>query len=266
MDVTGKTAFVTGTGQGISRLLAERLAKAGCDVIGCDLDEGRQGEVRTAVEGAGARYTALSADLSDTEAARAVARDAAGIGFDVLVNNAGIVTSGRYLGSDWAVWEKTLRIDLLAVMAITYEALGHLRGRPEAHVVNMSSVAGVVASPGQAAYCAAKHGVTGFTRAIELECAGSNVAVTSVHPTMVRTRMIDGVKGSRSVPIIEPSEVVDAVMDALATPRSAIFVPRRMRWLMDVFPRLLPDTARRMGLKDASAISWLETQKGLPDG
>ena len=266
MDVGGKTAFVTGTGQGIGRLLAERLAGAGCDVIGCDLNEARQAETRAGVEAAGARYTALAADLSDTGAARAVTREAARTGFDLLVNNAGIVTSGRYLGDAFETWEKTVMIDLVAVMAITYEALGHLRERAEAHVVNMSSVAGVVASPGQAAYCAAKFGVTGFTRAIELECAGSSVAVSTIHPTMVRTRMIEGVTGSKNVPVIEPAEVVDAVMDAIRTGKPTVFVPPKMRWLMDVFPRVLPGTAKRMGLADESAQSWLGTQKGLPDG
>ena len=108
--------------------------------------------------------------------------------------------------------------------------------------------------------------MTGFTRAIELECAGSSVAVSAIHPTMVRTRMIDGVTGSKNVPVIEPGEVVDAVMDAIRTGKPTVFVPPKMRWLMDVFPRVLPGTARRMGLKDESAQSWLGTQKGLPDG
>ena len=265
MDIRGRTAFVTGTGQGIGRLLAERLAAAGCDVIGCDLDEGRQAETRAAVEAAGARYTALSCDLADTDAARVMTRAAAKIGFDVLVLNAGIATSGRYLGDTFETWERTVMIDLMAVMAMTYEALGPLTEKPAGHVVFMSSIAGVAAAAGTAAYNAAKFGVTGFGRAIQMEYEGSRVGVSIVHPTMTRTRMIDGVRGSRSVPVIEPEQVADAVMASIAAGGGTVFVPRRMRWVMDVFPRLMPGTAGRLAQRDDSAKSWLAAQKGLPD-
>lgn len=267
MDLSGRTAFVTGSGRGIGRALSVRLATEGCDVVGCDLTAEGQSETGHEVEAAGRRYTALAADLSDADEAARVARAAIEAGpLDIVVNNAGVVTSGRYRASDFETWHKTVRIDLIAVMAITYEVLDHLRGRPRAHLINMSSVAGVAASAGQAAYNAAKFGVTGFTRSIGMECAGSKVSVTCVHPTMVRTRMIDGVTGSKNVPVIDVAEVADAVMGAVAAPHAQVFVPPRMRWVMDVFPRLMPNVAGRMALDDESAKSWLAAQKQLPDG
>ena len=266
MDVSGRTAFVTGTGQGIGLGLARALAEAGCDVIGCDLSEDRQADARAAVEGADRRYEALVADLSDTGAARRVTREAAERGFDVLINNAGIAPSGPYAEVPFETWAKTVEIDLLACMATTHEAVPHLLGRPRGLIVQLSSIAGVAAAPGMAAYNAAKFGVTGFTRALEMELAKTNVGVLLVHPTMVKTRMTEGVEGSSAVPVIEPGAVVSAVMDAIRQDRRTVFVPRRMGMLTSALPALFPGVARRMSLRDPSTASWMRARKGLPDG
>ena len=265
MDLHGKTALVTGSAMGFGRLIAEGLAARGCGVIGCDLTAAMQAETKAAVEAAGQRYTALAADLADPAEAHGAGREAASRGIDVLVNNAGVAPSGPYLSQGWAVWERALAIDLLAPMAIAHEVLSSLRGRPEAAIVNIASIAGVTASPGTAAYSAAKHGLVGFSRSLELECEGSSVRVHTICPTMARTRMIDGVQGSGMVPVIPPQAVADAVLSALASGRSGtVFVPRRMRWTMEVLPRLAPGLAKRMTLGDASAKSWIEAAKGLP--
>ena len=263
MDLHGRTALVTGSARGIGQALCVALAERGCAVIGLDRDA--QDETEAKVRAAGRGYTALTADLADEGAARAAAREAAGHGFDLLVNNAGVAPSGAYRAQPFEVWAATVRIDLLAPMAVTYECLPMLRSRPRAGIVNLSSIAGVSVTPGTAAYNAAKFGVTGFSRALAAECAGSSVFVSTIHPSMVRTRMTDGVTGSAAVPVIEVEAVVAAILRAVSREAHTVFVPGRMRLLTEALPALSPRLARRITARDAAARSWLQAAKRLPD-
>jgi all-trans-retinol dehydrogenase (NAD+) len=260
MKAHGKTIFITGTARGIGQALAVAYAKAGCHVIGCDLTE--QTETAAMV---GENYTQLIGDIATPEGAKALVDQAIDIGFDVLINNAGIATSGTFADADFARWKRTIDVNLIGLMAVTHAALPHLRSQPEAHIVNLSSIAGAWGSPGMAAYCASKHGVTGFTRSLEYELANTKIGVSSIHPSMARTRMIDDVPNTKLTPVIEPDDVVKAVMRAIELNKPQIFVPGRMRWMINIVPRLFPSLTKRLLLSDKNAQGWTNANKDVPE-
>lgn len=263
MIISGKTAFITGSARGIGKALAVAMAERGCAIIGCDLNTETQASTRDAVHAAGGKYHALEADLSHVEQAVAVTEEAISMGFDILVNNAGIAPSGSFDTLDFDRWRKTIDVNLTGLMAITHTALPHLRERDEAFILNMSSIAGVIGAPGMAAYCASKFGVNGFTRCLEYDLDGTSVHVASVHPSMVRTRMTEGVDNGPT-PLIDVPQVVDAILHTINTNRTQTFVPKRVRYSYDIGSRLFPGMVRRVMRRD-SIKGWLRAEKGVPD-
>jgi short-subunit dehydrogenase len=264
VDYTGKTVFITGSARGIGQGLAIAMAKAGCDIIGCDLRVDTQLTTKTAVETAGQTYHVIEADLSKVEEAIAATEDAIAIGFDILVNNAGIATSGKFDTVSFDRWRKTIDLNVVGLMAITHTALPHLRTRESAHIVNMSSIAGVVGSPGTVAYSASKFAVNGFTRALDYELLGTPIGVTSIHPAMVKTRMIDGVVRPKAAPEIDVEDVVVAIIEAIQKDKPQVFVPKSVRWSLDIGSRLFPAMTRRM-MKRGDNQGWKTADKGVPD-
>jgi len=264
VDYTGKTVFITGSARGIGKGLAIAMAKSGCDIIGCDLRSDTQDAIKTAVEAAGQTYHVIEADLSNTEEAVAATQEAIVIGFDILVNNAGIATSGEYDAVPFERWRKTIDLNVMGLMAITHTALPHLRTQSAAHIVNMSSIAGVVGSPGTVAYSASKFAVNGFTRALDYELLGTSVGVTSIHPAMVKTRMIEGVSRPKAAPEIEVEDVVVAILDAIQNNKPQVFVPKSVRWSLDIGSRLFPALTRRMMNRNDNQ-GWKTADKGVPD-
>lgn len=261
---TGKTVFITGSARGIGQGLAIAMAKAGCDIIGCDLRADTQTTTKLAVEAAGQTYHLIEADLSKVEEAVSATQDAIAIGFDILINNAGIATSGEFDSVPFERWQKTMDLNVMGLMAITHTALPHLRTRPAAHIVNMSSIAGVVGSPGTVAYTASKHAVNGFTRSLDYELMETSVGVTSIHPSMVKTRMIDGVSRPMATPEISVDDVVRAILNAISKDRPQVFVPKSVRWSLDIGSRLFPGLTRHM-MKQSGNQGWKTANKDVPD-
>lgn len=240
------------------------MAKAGCDIIGCDLRADTQAKTKTAVEAQGQAYHLIEADLSNVEDAVAATQQAIAIGFDILINNAGIATSGEFDTVPFERWRKTIDLNVIGLMAITHTTLPHLRTRKTAHIVNMSSIAGVVGSPGTVAYTASKHAVNGFTRSLDYELLETPIGVTSIHPSMVKTRMIDGVSRPKAAPEISVDDVVVAILDAIRKEKPQVFVPRSVRWSLDIGSRLFPDLTRRM-MKRSDNQGWKTANKDVPD-
>jgi all-trans-retinol dehydrogenase (NAD+) len=264
VNYAGKTVFITGSARGIGQGLATALAKAGCDIIGCDIRADTQATTKRAVEAQGQRYHQIDADLSKIEEAVLATQEAIAIGFDVLINNAGIATSGEFDGVPFERWRKTIDLNVIGLMAITHAAIPHLRTRPAAHIVNMSSIAGVVGSPGTAAYTASKHAVNGFTRSLDYELMETTIGVTSIHPSKVKTRMIDGVSRPMATPEMSVDDVVRAVLGAIANNKPQVFVPKSVRWSLDIGSRLFPGLTRKM-MKRSDNQGWKTADKDVPD-
>ena len=189
MKLAGRVAVITGAASGIGRGLALALARRGCHLALVDRDEA--GLAQTAGPISGVEVSTHRLDVTDREGCRALPERvlARHSRVDLLVNNAGVAIGGTFEQVDEADFEWLLDINLHAVIRLTRAFLPHLKQSDSARVVNVSSLFGLIAPPGQTAYCAAKFAVRGFSESLrrELEEAGSSVGVTVVHPGGVNT-------------------------------------------------------------------------------
>ena len=190
---SGKVAAVTGAGSGIGRSLVVLLARRGCEIAASDVDA--QGLAATVALAApsGVRVTSRHLDVTNAGEVRVwagdVARDHGRV--NIVFNNAGISYGATVLDGDDADFRRVIDVDFWGVVNGTRAFLPHLEASGDGHVVNVSSVFGLIAFPGQAAYNAAKFAVRGFTESlrIELDMLGSCVSATCVHPGGVKTNI-----------------------------------------------------------------------------
>ena len=187
------TVVVTGGGRGIGRAIALAFAEPSAHVIltGRTLErlEETAGESRARGAEASVVQMDVTSPASVAEGFRTIARRAPAI--DVLVNNAGVGGGEPVQGSDIDRWRRTLEVNLFGMYLATRECLPLMPD--ESRIINMSSVLGRFGVPGYTAYCAAKHGVIGYTRALALELAPRRITVNALVPGWVDTDMsVDG--------------------------------------------------------------------------
>jgi 3-hydroxybutyrate dehydrogenase len=203
LDLTGRTALVTGAGSGIGRSCAERLAAAGAEVLAVDIDERAAKEVAAAIGG-----RAIGADLSDLDAV-----DALPAHIDVLVNNAGLQVVAPLPEFPPDKFALIQRVMVEAPFRLTRLVLPHMYERGWGRIINISSVHGLVASPFKAAYVTAKHGLQGLSKVTALEGAAHGVTANCVNPAFVRTPLVDKqIADQAAVNGIAEAEVVEKIM------------------------------------------------------
>ncbi|MCA6119060.1 SDR family NAD(P)-dependent oxidoreductase [Bradyrhizobium sp. WSM 1738] len=193
--ISGSAAAVTGAASGIGRALATELAARGCDLALADRDEAGLQQVAAEIGKANKRkITTHSVDVGVPAEIQAFAQAAiaAHPRLNIVINNAGVALLGAFNEVDQAQMEWLININFWGVVHGTRAFLPHLSSRPEAHIVNLSSIFGIVAPPGQTAYCAAKFAVRGFSESLrhELAMANSPVKLSVVHPGGVLTNIV----------------------------------------------------------------------------
>ena len=201
--IRGAAAAVTGAASGIGRALALELAARGCGLALADRDEaGLQAvaaDIATAQSGTQAdKVTLHRVDLGEPNQIEAFAEAAlaAHPALNILINNAGVALFGNFTEIDQAQMDWLMNINFWGVVHATRAFLPHFSRQREAHIVNLSSIFGIIAPPGQTAYAASKFAVRGFSESLrhELQTAKSPVRLSVVHPGGVATPI------SRAIP------------------------------------------------------------------
>ncbi|MEV4483020.1 SDR family NAD(P)-dependent oxidoreductase [Micromonospora coxensis] len=188
---TAGTAVVTGAASGIGEALAHGLARRGSHLVLLDRDADRLDAVAAAIRGAhpDRQVDTHVVDLADPAATDRVAAEirARHPRLRLLANNAGVALGGRFDQVTLDEFDWVLDINFRAVVRLTHALLPALKAEPGSHLVNVSSLFGLIAPAGQAAYSASKFAVRGFTEALRHELLDDGVGVTSVHPGGIAT-------------------------------------------------------------------------------
>jgi short-subunit dehydrogenase len=260
----GGTAAVTGAASGIGEQLAHQLAARGSSLVLLDRDAERLDAVAGAVRG---RYPSVDVhtmvvDLADDAAAQRAGAELAADhpGITLLVNNAGVALGGRLDEVTLEEFDWVLAINFRAVVRLTHALLPVLKAHPGAHLVNVSSVFGIFAPPGQAAYAASKFAVRGFSEAVRHELSADGVGVTVVHPGGIRTRIAESARTGSGVSAeeiaagkeqfakllrIPPEKAAAQIVTAIERRRPRLLIGLSAT-LPDVLVRLRPGTYWRL--------------------
>ncbi|GAA3926133.1 3-hydroxybutyrate dehydrogenase [Actinomadura viridis] len=215
LDLSGRTALVTGGAGGIGLACARRLASAGAHVVVADIRAEAAAEAAAAIGG-----TARAADLADLAEADALARSCAA---DILVNNAGIQHVAPLEEFPPETFSRILRMMVEAPFRLVRGSLPGMYGRGWGRIVNISSVHGLRASPYKAAYVTAKHALEGLSKVIALEGAAHGVTSNCVCPAYVRTPLVEGqIEDQARVHGMSPGAVTTDVLLARAAVKRLI--------------------------------------------
>jgi short-subunit dehydrogenase len=192
--IRGAAAAVTGAASGIGRALALELAARGCDLALADRDEaGLQAVAAEIAKGQSRKVSVHRVDVAEPSQIEAFAQAAVAAhpGLNIVINNAGVALLGQFTEIDQAQMEWLININFWGVVRTTRALLPQLSRQSEAHIVNLSSIFGIIAPPGQTAYAAAKFAVRGFSESLrhELQTANSPIRLSVVHPGGVATNI-----------------------------------------------------------------------------
>ena len=242
MQLRGRNVVLTGASYGIGPHIADTLAKCGANLLLAARSAAELAGVAERARQCGVKAVAIPTDvaLSDQRLAL-IERTQAELGpIDVLVNNAAVETVSPFDTVSPAQLEREVAVNLLAPMALTRLALPRMLERGSGHVVNISSLAGLVAPSHAEGYAATKSGLIAFTRSLRREYRGRGIGFSVVCPGFVAEGMWTrhanrGVRAPLLVGVVEVEKVTDAVVSAIVEGRSELVVtPRPMRPLLAV--------------------------------
>lgn len=195
MDLSGKSAVVTGSNSGIGLGIARELARRGAKVALNSFSDSPEDHAlaETLSSETGSEVIYIQADMSDADACRALiakATDAFGA-VDILVNNAGIQHVAPIQDFPAAKWDAIIAINLSSAFHTSAAAVSGMRDRGWGRIVNVASAHGLTASPYKSAYVAAKHGIVGFSKTVALETAEDPITCNAVCPGYVLTPLVE---------------------------------------------------------------------------
>jgi NAD(P)-dependent dehydrogenase (short-subunit alcohol dehydrogenase family) len=227
--LAGRHALVTGAGSGIGAAIARSLAQAGARVSLAGRRHPPLAEVAATLP-AGVALTLDAFDVTDpVSISHGVDRARSTFGpLSIVVNNAGEAPSASFDKTDLALWSRVLAVDLTGVFQVSRAVMPDLRRHgPGARLINVASTAGLTGYAYVAAYCAAKHGVIGLTRALALELARSGVTVNAVCPGFTETPLIESAVETIAAKTGRSSEAARAEL-AKANPQGRLVRPEEV--------------------------------------
>jgi short-subunit dehydrogenase len=259
--LSGSAVAITGAANGIGRALAMACVARGADVAIADKDEGALRGVAAELSNRGRKISVHPLDVSNAALVEqfATAAISAHPALNIVINNAGVALAGQFheVSQDDMAW--LMGINFWGVVYGTRAFLPHLAKRPEAHIVNLSSIFGIVAPPGQTAYAAAKFAVRGFSESLrhELVMNKSSVRLSVVHPGGIRTgiaraarvgafmtdnkRRADGIERFDAFTETTPDVAAKTILDGIEANAPRILIGADAR-RMDLVQRLMPAT------------------------
>jgi NADP-dependent 3-hydroxy acid dehydrogenase YdfG len=229
IDLSGRVVAITGASSGIGEATALACVEAGASVALAARRADRIDALAQRINDDGGLAIAVPTDVADERQARAfVEQTYERLGrLDALVNNAGVMLLGPVTGADTAEWRRMIDANLYGVLYCSHAALPLMQQQGSGHIVNVSSVAGRIASAGSAVYNMTKWGVNGFSEGLRQEALHATVRVSIVEPGAVGTELLshnnDAVQAMAAklfegVKPLEASDIADAIVYALGQP------------------------------------------------
>ncbi len=262
-DFASRTVVVTGAGSGIGRSLAKQFAAKGAFMAISDINESAVNETAEQIVASGGRVHAAVLDVSDRTAVYRYAEQVYGEyeRVDIVINNAGVTVNQRIDDLDYDDFEWVMNINFWGVVHGTKAFLPFLKQAPEAYIVNISSLFGLLAYPTQGAYNASKFAVRGFTEALRYELADTKVLPICVHPGGIDTNILkharyhQGDDGNRNharaikefnrVARTTPDDAAAEIVRAILKGNRRLLIGTDAR-VLDLVQRLFPGSYDRM--------------------
>lgn len=259
-SIRGRTIAITGAARGIGFATAEALLARGARVVIGDRDIAL-GESAVAKLGNRGPVSGYPLDVTDPESFAAFldkARADGGGHIDVLINNAGVMPVGPFLDQTDEAIRSAVEVNLYGVINGCRLVLPEMVKRRRGHIVNIASVAGMLAVPGQAVYAGTKFAVVGLSTALADEFAPQGVQVSCVMPTFTNTELISGTHTGGMTTPVEPEDIAAAVVKTLDKPKTAVSVPYQMRFIAAATAFLPPRGRRWLSAKTGTDRVFLE--------
>lgn len=255
-NISGKTAVITGAARGIGYATAKALLARGARVVIGDRDIDA---LESAVDGLSSLgpVSGHPLDVTDRESFALFlekARADGGGHIDILINNAGVMPVGPFLEQTERAIRSSIEVNLYGVITGCQLVLPEMVARRSGHIINIASLAGVIALPGQVVYAGTKFGVVGLTTALADEFAPKGVNVTAVMPPFTNTDLTSGTRSSGATKPVEPEDIAALIIKALDKPKTQISLPDPIRFFA-AFTSTLAPRGRR----------WLNKKMGLHD-
>lgn len=232
----GRRALVTGAASGIGRCIALGLAQKGAHLYLVDIHEQNLQQVAEEAQDFGTEVVTRVCDLSCPEQVSTVGPVLLEQWpqLDILVNNAGVAYYGPTEAMTEREWQWLLQINLLTPIQLTHQLLPTLKAQPEAHILNVASIAGLVPSRKLAAYHTSKFGLVGFSESLRVEQAGTGLGVTTLCPGLVRTRIFESAHHRKKKPLRTPPRWISSSPETVA--RKAVRAIEKNKGMVLVSP------------------------------
>ena len=256
-----RVAVVTGAGSGIGRATSLLLAEKGCHLAIADVNQAGLDETARLLRERGATVSVHAVDVSDRARVEAFAAEVAGQhgGVHILVNNAGVSVNAKFMDHSLEDFEWLMGINFWGVVYGCKFFLPHILRAEEGHIVNISSIFGLVGVPQQSSYCASKFAVRGFTESLQRELTDTNVGITTVHPGGIATNIAaasrvtgDGQAMARHQRAIKafrkmmpPEEAARQIVRGIIGGRARVLITRETHF-MDLAKRVAPVASNRL--------------------
>ncbi len=191
IDLTGRTALVTGASRGIGEAIALRLAESGAHVLCAARSLEHVERVAGVITANGGSATAVQLDITSDDVRDRIKALIEQQPIEILVNNAGITDDDLFIRMKPEAWTSVLRTNLDSAFHITQEVVKKMIRARWGRIINISSIVGLTGNPGQVNYASSKAALIGFTKALALEIGSRNVTVNAIAPGFVKTAMTD---------------------------------------------------------------------------